>query len=272
MPNSRWYGLSGINIYKCKKVKYNKAGITAFLIKFMPKVKFCYNFKKDTWSWVLIAKSQRRLKELKKNWRKEIEFIPKKLLNLIIKKNRKAAESLVYNHLVSHSQRSIRQLIIKEQLLFLEKIWRRIEKEFFKRLKKISGKPIFLKEFKCYLTTGFMCPYDSRDNSFMISMWHSIPWNITTICHEIFHLQFLHYYAKYCRKFLSEKKLDGLKEALTFILDTDFKDLLLCKDKGYPAHQKLRKELRKIWGEDKNFDRFLDKAIKIVGKNKNNKK
>jgi hypothetical protein len=230
----------------------------------MPRVSFNYNVKKDAWSWVLIAKSRRRLKELKKDWQKEVEFIPKKLLDKILIKNRKASEYLVYNHLISHPKKSIRQLVIKKQLLSLEKVWRKIEKEFFKRLEKITEKPTFIREFKCYLTTGFMCPYDPRDNSFMISMWHSIPWNITTICHEIFHLQFLHYYEKYCRKYISERKLDNLKEALTFILDTDFNDLLLSQDKGYPAHKKLREKLKRAWQGDKDFDKFLDKAIKIV--------
>lgn len=183
---------------------------------------------------------------------------------MIIRKNQKAAESLVYQYLTSHPKKTIRQSIIKEHLLSLEKVWRKIEKRFFMKLEKIIGKPIFPKEFKCYSTTGFMCPYDPRDNSFMVSIWHSIPWNITTICHEIFHLQFLHYYEKYCRKFISEKKLDDLKEVLTFILDTDFNDLLLSEDKGYPAHQKLRKKLKKTWERDKNFTKFLDKAIQII--------
>jgi len=234
----------------------------------MPKVKFKYDLKKDAWSWVLIAKSQKRLAELKKDWRKEVEFIPKELLDKILKENSQRAEILVYNHLISHPQKLIRQLVIREQLRSLEKVWRKIEKEFFRRLEQITKKPVFRKEFKCYLTTGFMCPYDPRDNSFMISMWHSIPWNITTICHEIFHLQFLYYYEKYCRKLISQRKLDDLKEALTFILDTDFKDLLISEDRGYPAHKELRKKLKEIWKKDKNFDRFLDKAIKIVKKTK----
>lgn len=234
----------------------------------MTKVKFHYSYKKDAWSWVLIAKSQEELERLKKQWKKEVEFIPQKLLDLILKANRKKAESLIYNHLVSHPKRILRQLTIREQLVSLERVWKKIESRYFKRLERVTSKPIFIREFKCYLTTGFMCPHDPKDNSFMVSLWHSIPWNITTICHEIFHLQFLHYYERYCRKFISEKKLDDLKEALTFILDADFKDLLLCKDKGYPAHRKLRRELKKVWEEDKNFNRFLDKAIKIIKKTK----
>jgi len=211
----------------------------------------------------VIVKAQKRIEQLKINWRKQIEFIPEKLLNLILKKNRKTAEGLVQKYLKSHPKKTIRDLVIKTQLIFLEKIWRKIEKRFFERLEKITGKPIFIKEFKCYLTTGFMCPYNPEDNSFMVSMWHGLPWNMTIICHEIFHLQFLHYYGKYCRKFISKKELDDLKEALTFILNTDFNDLLLSQDKGYPAHQKLRKELEKIWKKEKTLRNFLKERLKL---------
>jgi len=229
----------------------------------MSKVKFQYDFKKDAWSWVLMAKIQ---EVWGLNWKDQVAFIPDELLRKITKRRREPAESLVYNYLISHPKKKIRQLVIKEELSGLEKSWRKIESKFFRRLKKIIGKPVFAREFKCYLTTGFMCPYDPEDNSFMVSMWHGVARSITTICHEILHLQFLHYYEKYCRKFISEKKLDNLKETLTFILNSDFSDLLLYEDKGYPNHQKIRERLRKIWEKDKNFGRFLDKAIKITQK------
>ena len=109
-----------------------------------------------------------------------------------------------------------------------------------------------------------MCPYNAKEKMFMISMWHPIKGNITTICHEIFHLQFLYYYEDYCRKFLSGPQKEDLKEVLTFMLNTDFNDLIINKDSGYPNHQKLREKLKKIWCKDKNFKRFLDKAIKIT--------
>ena len=232
----------------------------------MAKVKFYYDFKKDAWSWVVIVKARKKIEQLKMNWKKQVVFIPPKLLNLIKKKSRKTAENSVQKYLKSRPQKTIRDLIIKTQLIFLEKVWRKIEKRFFERLEKITGQPIFIKEFKCYLTTGFMCPYNPKDNSFMVSIWHSLPLNLTTICHEIFHLQFLHYFKKYCRKFISKRGLDDLKEAITFILNTDFNDLLLVQDKGYLAHQKLRKELKKIWKKEKNFNKFLDKAIGFIKK------
>jgi len=227
----------------------------------MNKVTFYYNFKKDAWSWVLIAKDKNCWGL---DWKNQVAFIHDDLLKQIIKKDRKSAESLVYNHLTSHPKKQLRQSVIKEEVQALERFWRKIEKRFFKKLEEVTDKPVFKRKFDCYLTSGFMCPYNEKEKWFMISMWHSIPMSITTICHEILHLQFLHYYKKYCRSFLSEKQTEDLKEALTFILNTDFNNLLLLEDRGYPSHQKLRKELEKIWNRRKNFQEFLDEAIKIV--------
>lgn len=230
----------------------------------MPKINFHYNFKKDAWGWILIAKDKKDTWGL--DWKNQVDFIPDDLLRQIIKKDRESAEHLVYKHLVNHPKKQIRRLIIREKLKSSENSWREIESQFFRRLEKVMEKPIFMKNFKCYLTTGFMCPYNEKEKWFMISLWHSIPMSITIICHEILHLQFLYYYEKYCKKFLSEKQKEDLKEALTFILNTDFNNLILVDDRGYPSHQKLRKELEEIWHKRKNFQEFLDKAIKITKK------
>ncbi len=227
----------------------------------MSKVSFYYDFKKDAWSWVLIARD-RNLWGL--DWRKQVIFIPDHLLTQVIKKDKRTAEALVYKYLLSHPKKKLRQLFIKVEAQDVEKSWRKIEKTFFKRLEEITQEPIFIDNFKCYFTSGFMCPYNEKDKWFMVSMWHSLPSQTTTICHELFHFQFLHYYKRYCRQFLSKEKTEDLKEALTFLLNTDFDDLLLCEDIGYPSHQHLRSKLRKIWEQDKNFKKFLDKAIKIV--------
>ena len=200
------------------------------------------------------------------DWKDQVAFMPDDLLDKILKSGIKSAESLVYNYLISHSKKTLRQLVIKEELQALERSWTKIESKFFSRLEKITRKPIFSNYFKCYFTSGFMCPDSEKENWFMVSMWHSIPWSITIICHEIFHSQFLHYYEGYCKKLLSKEQTEGLKEVLTFILNTDFNNLILCEDTGYPAHSELREKLQKIWIQEKDFKKFLDKAIKIVKK------
>lgn len=227
----------------------------------MPKVTFHYNFKKDAWSWVLIVKD-RKLWGI--NWKDQVAFIPSKLLKQVIKKDRKTAEFLVCQYLISHPKKQIRQLIIKEELKAIESSWKKIEKKFFKRLEVITQQPIFTNHFRCYFTSGFMCPYNEKENWFMVSMWRAVPSQITTVCHELLHFQFLHHYKKHCKIFLSKKQIENLKESLTFLLNTDFNDLLLCEDFGYPDHKKFRQELKKIWQKEKNFKKFLSAAIKII--------
>ena len=102
----------------------------------------------------------------------------------------------------------------------------------------------------------------------MVSMWHSIPFSITTICHEVMHLQFLFHYRKYLvKKGLQEEQIQELKEALTFLLnEKEFNGMILCSDNGYPEHQKLRKKLQKIWTKDKDFGKFLNRAIEETKK------
>jgi len=228
----------------------------------MPKVNFKYDFKKDAWSWVLIAKGKQD------KWgmdpKQRIGFIPQDLLGKILAYDRKSAELLVLKYLASNPKQKMYRLVIGKQLKVVEEIWRKIEPKYFKRLAKITQKPIFWNNFKCCLTTGRMCPYSPKEKLFMISMWQPISANISTICHEILHLQFLYYYGDYCRKFLSEQQKEDLKEAITFILNTDFGDLFAGYDHGYPNHQELREKLKSIWLKDKNFKRFLDKAIKIT--------
>jgi hypothetical protein len=111
-----------------------------------------------------------------------------------------------------------------------------------------------------------MCPYNQKENWFMVSFWHSTPSSITTICHEIMHLQFLHYYQNYLKKKeLKDNQIEDLKEALTFLLnEPEFEEIILSNDFGYPEHIQLRKKLRKIWRKDKNFKNLIDRAILLI--------
>jgi len=228
----------------------------------MPKVSFKYDYKKDAWAWVLIAKDNKDRWGM--DWKRKVNFIPQHLLDKILKEDYKSAEVLVYKHILSNPRKKMYQLVIKEQLKAVENIWRKIEKEYFKRLERVTQKPIYWNNFTCYLTTGQMCPFNTDQKMFTISKWQPISANITTICHEIFHLQFLHYYWDYCREFLSKEQVSALKEIITFILNTDFGDLLASYDMGYPAHEKIRAKLKEIWLKEKDFKKFLDKAIKIT--------
>ena len=233
-----------------------------------PKVNFKYNLKKDAWSWVLIAKDK-NLWGL--NWKDQVAHIPEGLLKEILKSSRSGAQKKVERFLRAQPIRKYKQMVREKETEAIKAIWSGVEKTFFKKLSLLTQKPIFTNKFDCYFTTGLMCPYNEKENWFMVSMWASIPISITIICHEIMHLQFLHDYKKYLiKKGLKKEQIEDLKEAMTILLNgKEFEEIILCDDSGYPKHQKLRKKLQKIWAREKDFQKFLDEAIlevKNIGK------
>lgn len=229
----------------------------------MRQVKFKYDIRKDAWSWVVIAKDK-GLWGL--DWKFEVGHIPKNLLKRILEANIKDAVKLTEEHLKKDRKREYRYCAIKEEMKSLESVWKLVEKKYFKALADMLGKPIYSKEFSCFWTTGFMCPYNEKGKWFMVSLWRGIPDSITTICHEILHLQFLYYYRGYLKKKgLNNSQIEHLKEALTFLLnESEFDEVVLSTDMGYPVHQKLRKELRRVWKEKQSFAGFMEVAVKIV--------
>jgi hypothetical protein len=229
----------------------------------MTKVKFSYNFKKDAWAWVRFAMKKGDIYGHKNN----LGFIPLELLEKINKVDRESAEKIVYDYLLNNPKKEIRKFIINQEIKSLKETWVKLESKFFKRLEKVTQKPIFTKEFGAYFNSCFMCPYNEKENWFMINMWSGLPNHIGTICHEIMHLQFSHYYREYCRKVISEEQFQDIKEALTFMLNTDFGDIMPINDSGYPNHQILRQKLQEIWEKEKDFKALVDKAIEIVKNN-----
>lgn len=231
----------------------------------MPKLSFSYNLKKDAWSWVLIAK-EKNLWGLK--WRDEVSFIPDELLNKIGKAGFSRAQKMVEKYIQTNPKNIFERKIMNFRMRALEQSWKLVEKKYFKTLASVTGKPVFRKSFGCYGTTGFMCPYSEKENWFMVSLWHSLPFSITTICHEMLHLQFLHYYKDYLkRQGLNKEQIEDLKEALTFLLnEPEFDSVILSCDDGYPEHQDLRKKLQKIWSRKKDFKELVEKGIALIKK------
>jgi hypothetical protein len=229
----------------------------------MTRLNFDYDISKDAWSWVVIAKD----KDLwGLNWRDEIGHISDELLEKIEKASFSRAQKIVREYIGKRPTKQYRNKVMCYEMESLEKSWRIVEKKYFEILSKITNKPIFRDAFYCYYTTGLVCPDNEKENWFMVSMWHSTPFSITTICHEIMHHQFLHYYKNYLiKKGLKNNQVEDLKESLTFLLnEPEFNEIILCQDPGYPEHLKLRKELKNIWLKNKNFQNLIDKAILLI--------
>ena len=225
----------------------------------MIKVKFDYNLKKDAWSWALIAKDKDMWGL---NWRNQIAQISDELLEKIEKASFFSAQKIVENYIKKDSKKEYKNKVMYSEMQALEKSWRMVEKKYFKILSDVTMQPIFTEKFSCYFTTGLMCPYNEKEKWFMASMWHSTPFSITTICHEIMHLQFLKYYKKYLKKQgLKNEQIKDFKEAITFLLnEPEFDNIILSQDNGYPEHKELQKKLKDIWLKNKNFQNLVDEA------------
>ena len=229
----------------------------------MSKVKFDYNLSKDAWSWVLVVKD-------KTTWgldlRSQSPHVPDELFKIIQSNSFKKAQIEVEKFLKRNPKTPYKNKVLFFELHALKKAWKLREKAYFKILEDITQKPILCDIFTCYFTSGFMCPYNEKENWFMASMWHSAAFSITTICHEIIHLHFLSHYRGYLlKKGLNNEQIENLKESLTFLLnESEFNSVILCNDNGYPAHRKLREQLKQIWSKDRNFQNLIDKAIQLI--------
>jgi hypothetical protein len=154
---------------------------------------------------------------------------------------------------------------IKLVLASWEEAWKIIEKEFFKRMDKVM-KNKFTENISAYLTTSKTCPYDPDEGYFMISFFSSIPRALSTCGHEIMHLYFHKFYWDKVEKEIGKEKTEDLKEALTVLLNLEFKDLWFMEDMGYEPHKELREFIAQEWEKEKDFDVLLDKCVKYLKK------
>ena len=230
----------------------------------MSHINFYYSIDKDAENWIDRIFNQENITFISQ--KDIIDKYPKNLLNRIqAVNNYEEAKQIVTNFLKNDAINSNKAFVIEEELKALKSSWKARENHFFVALEKILEKPIYTENFSGYLTTFFKCPYSEKENWFMINFWSSLPEQITTIAHEILHLQFLHQYRPILEKSLDEEKIQNLKEALTFLLnEREFNGVLLKQDKGYENHAILRENLKNLWRESREFHLFLLEAMEIV--------
>lgn len=216
----------------------------------MPKVEFKFDKDRDIWNyWDSVNKKSQFL-----NFSK---FIPADLLMLIKGKSQKESYKIIEESLFNiHNS-----YLIRIYLNSVSEAWKSIEKEYFKRLSKLTKKPICSKKFVAYITTTMRCPYNKEEKWFMINFFSSISHTLKTIAHEIMHFQFYKYYFENIEKRTGKQKAEDLKEALTVLLNLEFLDLWHVNDKGYTIHKELRKFIENEWKKEKDFGILLNKCI-----------
>jgi hypothetical protein len=103
--------------------------------------------------------------------------------------------------------------------------------------------------------------------------WFKVPFrgNIlfapTKIAHELLHFHYYHWNEKKVLEKCSKTESELLKEALTFLLNEEFQNILVPCDNNYVQHEKLRLQLSKFWKEKKNYDALILYGIELVNKN-----
>lgn len=147
--------------------------------------------------------------------------------------------------------------------------WKTIEKEYFKRMDKILKRKFPNFTITGYLTSIRKCPYDynKKKPSFKFNMFSPIPEILHTAGHEIMHFYFHYYYWKYIEKEIGYEKTGDLKEALTVLLNLEFRDLWFVEEQGYPNHDKLREFIDEEWKKKKDIDVLLKKCVKWIKDN-----
>lgn len=216
----------------------------------MVKVVFGFDKEKDLWNhWD------------KSNWNPSFGNFKVHPKTLEICKGKKFEECK--DELSNHFKRIYESELIDIHSKAVEKAWRGIEGKFFDRMDKLM-KNKFDKDITAYITTSPVCPYDTKEPSFMYSFFSSLPGALGTCGHEIMHLYFHEFYWEGVERKIGEKKTGDLKEALTVLLNTEFKDLWFSEDKGYEEHKELRKFIAEEWKKEKDFDNLLEKCVEYL--------
>jgi len=192
--------------------------------------------------------------------------MPKELIEICRGKKYEKSKEILKKRLNNVYKR----IFYKEHTTSLNKSWASIEKEYFKRLKKITKIKFPFKKVNAYLTTASRCPYRPhwRPPAFYFNYFATINYGLATAGHELMHIH-LHNinWWKNVEKEIGYDKTHDLKEALTELLNLEFKDLWLFEDKGYPNHIKLRKYISQQWKKEKDFEKLTNNTIKWIKRN-----
>jgi len=222
---------------------------------------FKVNKNKDIWNWWHACNNP----YLDVDWSQRI---PIEIRKEIVGKTQEQATKFLKKYLKENYYSNEKFLAPQKDIA---SFWEDVEGEVIKRTEKITRKPFWPKKIICYFTSFPRGRYefDIQNNTAHMFM---DPINFApkekvcrSIVHEILHFQFHKYFWDYLRtKELSEKQIDHIKEAFTFLINEEFIDLFGIKDYGYDLHQKFRQDLAIFWQESKDFLKLLDYSANLI--------
>jgi hypothetical protein len=188
--------------------------------------------------------------------------MPKELVEFCRKNSYAKSKKFIYNFFSSIYKSGFIDIHVNS----LNKSWKKIEKEYFKKLETITGRKLKRKRINAYVTIAPRCPYDPKEGSFMVNFFANLPMNLQTAGHEIMHIHFHENYFEKIKNEIGYEKAHDLKEAMTVLLNIEFKNLWYIPDNGYESHKKFREFIANEWKKEKNFDKLLIKCVEYIKK------
>jgi len=185
-----------------------------------------------------------------------------KLLKLSVRERRNLIKKEISGFYSSKNRSKLEEIKNDSQ-----KYWDKIERKFFLRIKNVFGYFFPYNSIKGVFSTANGFGYNTKDKWFATNINSNKFVVAETAMHELFHFVFHFYFWKECEKYkLNWKQIWGIKEATTVLLNSNFLDLRLKPDNGYPEHKKIRNFMLKEWEKNKDFKKILDKTCKFVVK------
>jgi len=141
---------------------------------------------------------------------------------------------------------------IQKILIDFQTNWENISAEFHKRAEAIFGIKL-QQDITVYTTINSRCPYSIQDNSFYVSLQSLCA--PKTVIHELWHFYTWYGLGIDQEEKIGKQKYNDLKEALTVLLNIEFKYLLPegVIDQGYPQHSELRQKIIQLWNVEKDI-------------------
>lgn len=224
-------------------------------------VEFKLDKDKDMWNWWDACNDSYMGVDWKQRTTPEIRA-------KLVGKTQKEAKDFLREYLEKKIYSTDKFLKAQKEIEFF---WKNIELEIIKRIENITKKTIWPSKITCYYTTFPRGPYRfNLKTSTAYILMDPIGFSpkerfCRSIVHEMLHFQMHKYFWKYLQeKNLTDKQVDHIKEALTFLLNENFIDLFKVPEKGYEIHDKLREDLAKFWRESNNFLELLDYASVLI--------
>ncbi|MCX6812980.1 MAG: hypothetical protein NTV77_00590 [Candidatus Azambacteria bacterium] len=148
----------------------------------------------------------------------------------------------------------------------LEMALNNVSDKMFSTLERITEQPMYRDNFSGFITTFPRAPYFTASGYIWFIYGKNNEWQIMSCMHELFHMQFESYYKNRLEKQISNEQFAFLREAMTVILNEESHEITSEIDEGYPIHQEFRTYLLTLWKQKKNFEEFIENAIKSLKK------